>query len=87
MDKLFETREIVDPVWMMDEYKMQTFQLEEAIQFHMELADVQMLNNMDGIIGAKFELNMATKKKVLAECRIEQNRDYCAQFNYYLCLI
>lgn len=63
-DKLFLERKIVDPVWLMNEYKVQTFQIEEAIAFHKELAKPEMFNNMDGFLNVRLLLDFTTKKKV-----------------------
>lgn len=65
LDKNFLQRKIVDPVWLMKEYKPQVISIEEAIKCHLELAQESMLNNMNGFMFARFILDMNTKKKVL----------------------
>jgi len=62
-DKHFIQREIVDPVWLMREYKPQVFKVKEAISFHVEMAQEAMLNNMDGFLHVRLGLDMTTKKK------------------------
>ena len=63
-DKQLDQRQIVDPVWLMSEYKTQLFKLEDAIQFHKEMAQPAMLNNLDGFMHVRLVLDMTTKKKV-----------------------
>ena len=48
----------------MSEYETQNFDFSAIINFHKELAQETMLNNMDGFVSAKFLLDMRTKKKV-----------------------
>ncbi|RNA33404.1 39S ribosomal mitochondrial [Brachionus plicatilis] len=62
-DKLVAQRQIVDPVWLMNEYKIQNFNIEDAINFHKELARPDMLNNIEGYLSVRFLLDMTTKKK------------------------
>ena len=72
MDKLFALREVVDPVWLMKEYKPQVYPIEDAVRFHLELAQTNMLNNLDGFLHARLVLDMTTKKKVRLSviCRV-----------------
>lgn len=63
-DKMVLEREIVDPVWLMSEYKPKVFSIEEAIGFHKELARPEMFNNQDGFLNARIHLSMTTRKKV-----------------------
>jgi len=65
-DKLFEQRKIVDPVWLMKEYKPQILKLEDAINFHKELAQPEMINNLEGFLQVRLSLDMTTKKKVFS---------------------
>ena len=65
VSKELEARQVTDPVWLMTDYKPQPFKLEEAIKFHMELAQDTMLNNMNGFLFARVLLDMSTKKKVM----------------------
>ena len=58
LSKELESREIIDPVWLMTEYKPQPFKLEDVIRFHMELAQETMLNNMNGFLFARVLLDM-----------------------------
>ena len=64
LDKNFMQRQIVDPVWLMKEYKPQSTKIEDAIRFHLELAHESMFNNMNGFMFARLILDMTTKKKV-----------------------
>lgn len=64
VDKHILEREIVDSVWLMKEYRPQTFSIEEAIGFHKELACPEMFNNLDGFLNVRLTLDMTTKKKV-----------------------
>lgn len=48
----------------MNEYKIQNFNIEDAINFHKELARPDMLDNMDGFLNVRFLLDMTSKKKV-----------------------
>lgn len=48
----------------MSEYKTKIFKLEDAIQFHKEMAQPAMLNNLDGFLHVRLVLDMTTKKKV-----------------------
>ena len=57
-------RLVVDPVWLMKEYKTRTYTIEEAIEFHKELARPEMFNNSDGFLYTRLSLDMTTKKKV-----------------------
>ena len=63
MDKNFIQRQIVDPVWLMNEYKPQLLKIEDAINNHIELAQETMFNNMNGFLHARLILDMTTKKK------------------------
>jgi large subunit ribosomal protein L1 len=63
VDKKLEGREVVDPVWLFKEYKPKIYQIEEAIEFHKELARPEMLNNMEGFLHVRLILDMNTKKK------------------------
>lgn len=63
-DKLVAERQIVDPVWLMREYNIQNFKIEDAINFHKELARPEMLDNMEGFLNVRFLLDMTAKKKV-----------------------
>jgi hypothetical protein len=63
MDKNFIKRQIVDPVWLMNEYKPQLLNIEDAIRYHIELAHETMFNNMNGYLHARLILDMTTKKK------------------------
>ncbi|CAF0786032.1 unnamed protein product [Brachionus calyciflorus] len=63
VDKLIAERQVVDPVWLMKEYKTQTFSIEDAINFHKELARPDMLNNIEGFLNVRFLLDMSSKKK------------------------
>ena len=65
VNKNFIKREIVDPVWLMKEYSPKILKIEDAIQNHIELAQVDMFNNMDGFLTARLLLDMTSKKKVL----------------------
>lgn len=64
MDKNFLQRQVVDPVWLMKEYKPQVIKIEDAIQNHIDLAQESMFNNMNGFLHARLILDMTTKKKV-----------------------
>jgi large subunit ribosomal protein L1 len=55
--------EPVDPVWLTKGYKTKIYSVEEAIQFHIELANEMRFNNMDGFLYARFLLDMTAKKK------------------------
>ena len=57
-------RQIVDPVWLVKEYKAQIYSIEDAINFHKELARPEMFNNLDGFLQTRLTLDMTTKKKV-----------------------
>jgi ribosomal protein L1 len=59
----FLSRKVVDYVWIAKEYPPQVYSAEEAIKFHMDLAQEPMLNNMNGFISAKLILDMSTRKK------------------------
>jgi hypothetical protein len=48
----------------MKEYKTRVYTIEEAIEFHKELARPEMLNNSDGFLYTRLTLDMTTKKKV-----------------------
>jgi len=63
MDKNFLAREVVDPVWLMKEYKPQKYDIKEALKFHIEMAQTDLLNNPDGYVSVKLDLDMSTKKK------------------------
>lgn len=63
LDKNFLKREIVDPVWLFSEYKPQLFSIEEAMKFHIDFAQPDMLNNLQGYVSARLFLDMTTKKK------------------------
>ena len=63
VDKKLEGREIVDPVWLFTEYKPKVYEIEEAIAFHKELAQPEMLNNLNGFLQVRLLLDMSTKKK------------------------
>merc|ERR1712127_258346 len=63
MDKNFLAREVVDPVWLMKEYKPQKYDIKEALKFHIEMAQIDLLNNPDGYVSVKLDLDMSTKKK------------------------
>lgn len=78
-DKRFEGRQVVDPVWLFAEYKTQMFEIERAIEFHKELGQPSMFNNLGssseknnsnngsssggGILQVRLTLDMTTKKK------------------------
>jgi len=47
----------------MKEYKPQVLKIEDAIKYHIEMAQESMLNNMDGYLHARIILDMTTKKK------------------------
>ena len=68
-DKLILQREIVDPVWLMKEYRTQTYSLEDAIQYHKEIARPELFNNENGFLCARIMLDMTTKKKVEHDIR------------------
>lgn len=59
----FRSRKVVDYVWIAKEYPPQVYSAEEAIKFHLDLAQEAMLNNMNGFISAKLILDMSTRKK------------------------
>ena len=63
-DKKILQREVVDSVWLMKEYKTQQFDIEKAIEFHKELAQPDMFNNMQGFLHVRLVLDMRAKKKV-----------------------
>lgn len=63
LDKNFLKREIVDPVWLFNEYKPQLFPIEEAMKFHIDMAQPEMLNNPNGYVSVRLFLDMTTKKK------------------------
>jgi ribosomal protein L1 len=62
-DKIHADRQIVDSVWLMEEYKQQILSIETAIEYHKELAQPRMLNNMDGFLHVRMLLDMKSKKK------------------------
>jgi hypothetical protein len=63
MDKMFLQRQIVDPVWLMKEYKPQLYNIEEAIGFHIDMAHGDILNSLDSYLHVRLALDMTTKKK------------------------
>lgn len=62
-DKNFLKREVVDPVWLMNEYKPQVIQIEQAFKNHIEMAQSDILNNSGGYVTVRLFLDMSTKKK------------------------
>lgn len=56
-------RKIIDPVWIMGEYEAQKYNFDQIIDFHKELAQESMLNNIDTFVSAKFLIDMKGKKK------------------------
>ena len=63
-NKSVAQRDIVDSVWLMKEYKAQTYSIEDAIEFHKELAQPAMFNNLNGFCNLRIILDMKSKKKV-----------------------
>ncbi len=62
-DKNFLKREVVDPVWLINEYKPQIISIEEAMKNHIEMAHTDILNNPQGYVSVRLFLDMTTKKK------------------------
>jgi hypothetical protein len=57
-------RNIIDPVWIIGEYEAQKYSFDKIIDFHKELAQESLLNNMNASVSAKFLIDMKGKKKV-----------------------
>ncbi len=62
-DKNFLKREVVDPVWLMNEYKPQLISIEEAMMNHIEMAQPDLFDNLQGYVSVRLFLDMTTKKK------------------------
>ena len=48
----------------MTEYERQKYDFETIVNFHKEVAQESMLNNMSAFVSAKFLIDMRSKKKV-----------------------
>ena len=55
--------EIVDDVWLMNEHGSHALDIDEAINYHKELAQPCMFNNMNGFFHIRMILDMKSKKK------------------------
>ena len=62
-DLKYADRQIVDSVWLMEEYKQQVYSIENAIEYHKEFAQPRMLNNMNGFLHVRLLLDMKSRKK------------------------
>ncbi|XP_050394346.1 39S ribosomal protein L1, mitochondrial [Patella vulgata] len=63
VDKDFLKKVPVDDVWIRKYYPERRYSMADAIHKHRELAQPEMLNNMDGLIYAEMTLDMITTKK------------------------
>ena len=65
LDKVANERQVVDPVWLMKEYKIKVYSIEDAINFHKEIARPEIFDNSAGWLQVRFTLDMRTTKKVI----------------------
>lgn len=72
--------EIVDPVWLMNENKGKLYTIEEAINYHKEIARPEIFNNTEGFIFTRLTLDMTTKKKLKFMDNIKSHVSYPNHF-------